>query len=252
MEIYIMSSGRPNKQITWDSLPEELQRRVKIAVPPDEVSAYSKYPTISSPNLPRHLPRARDWVAQSVAKKVIMMDDDITFATRRKDDPTKFLPSSPYEIVSLFDEMEAELDDFVHVGIGRRGGGHFNTARRYEVGRMNCVLGYRTDFIRKHQLVFSATDSMEDLDMTLQLLRLGMPNPILNHTVFNHSGTGTTPGGCAQYRTLEMQAQSAHKLYALHKPFVTVIEKASKTTWSGGLRTEVRIQWRRAYESRPR
>jgi hypothetical protein len=250
VEIYILSSGRPHKQITWDTFPDSVKERAYIVVPPDEAQAYKKYPIVTDSGVKRHLPSVRDWVIREALQKVVMIDDDITFATRRADDPTKFRKSTDGEIELLFLQIETELDEYVHVGIGRRGGGNYNTKLRYEVGRMNCVLAYQTDYLRKHLLRFDATDSMEDLDMTLQLLKRGKPNLILNHMVFNHSGTGVTPGGCAQYRTLEMQAKSANKLAELHAPYVKVITKASKTTWGGGERTEVKIQWKRAYDCR--
>ena len=41
----------------------------------------------------------------------------------------------------------------------------------------------------------------------------------------------------------------AHELEVLHPDYVTVVDKTTKTSWGGGTRTDVRIAWKKAYES---
>ena len=46
-----------------------------------------------------------------------------------------------------------------------------------------------------------------------------------------------------------MMDRCSNELAALHPDFVKVVEKYTKTSWGGGIRTDVRIAWKKAYES---
>jgi hypothetical protein len=89
---------------------------------------------------------------------------------------------------------------------------------------------------------------MEDFDIQLQLLRKGMPSISINTMVQNQRGSGLE-GGCSTYRTVEIQEEAARTLQSYHPEFVSVVQKQTKSAWGGGVRTDVVIQWRKAYES---
>jgi hypothetical protein len=89
---------------------------------------------------------------------------------------------------------------------------------------------------------------MEDFDVTLQLLRKGHRNAVLNQWA-QDQGTSNAPGGCSTYRTPEVQAAGAYGLQKLHPDFVTVVDKETKQAWGGGVRKDVRIAWKKALES---
>ena len=72
-------------------------------------------------------------------------------------------------------------------------------------------------------------------------------NVCLNEWVHNQGGSGSA-GGCSTYRTPEIQAEAAHKLHEHHRPFVKVVKKTTKTAWGGGERTDVIVQWKKAYK----
>ena len=53
-------------------------------------------------------------------RMVIMMDDDLKFATRRTDDPTKFTPSTHAEVEAMVVAVYDLLDDYAHASIAVR------------------------------------------------------------------------------------------------------------------------------------
>jgi hypothetical protein len=101
--------------------------------------------------------------------------------------------------------------------------------------------------------VFDRLKVMEDFDFTLTLLENGGRNAVTLDYVWNQTGSNQ-PGGCSDYRTAEVQAKAAKELAKLHPGVVKVVEKEviGKTSWGGmKTRTDVRIQWRKAYTGKP-
>jgi len=248
MEIFIPSSGRPLSQVTYHALPKELRERVKIVVPPDEVWAYRKYPIITHKRVVRDICKVRQWILERAHNKFIMLDDDLVFAIRREDEPTKFRPATHADIVHLFETVESLLGGYAHVGIATREGGNRNTADYLENGRMIRALAYCARVVLQEKARFDRVRGREDLDMTLQLLRRGLDNKIVNWAVTNQGGSNSK-GGCAQWRTFEVMDETAKQLHKLHPEFVRLVKKTTKTAWGGGTRTEVVISWKKAFES---
>jgi len=247
LKILIPSSGRPSTQTTFDRLPASLKKNVHIVVPEKEASAYSGngYPCIGAPV--GRIGSSRQWCVEQ-GEYVVMLDDDLIFATRRVDDPTKFLPATDEAIELMFDEIALSLKHFAHVGVGSREGGNRRTEKHCEIGRMTRILGYKTSVLRKNNIRFDEMPVMEDFDVTLRLLRLGYPNRIINWIVHDQKGSNSA-GGCSQFRTKELQEKASRMLASRHTQFVTVVQKETKGAWGGGVRTDVRVQWRRAYDS---
>jgi hypothetical protein len=90
---------------------------------------------------------------------------------------------------------------------------------------------------------------MEDFHVALSLLEAGYSNRIMNHYAHNQKGSGTA-GGCSHFRTPELHAKNEHLLAALHPDVVKVVQKETKGAWGGGTRTDVNIQWKKAYGKR--
>jgi hypothetical protein len=247
MEIFIPSSGRANAQVTYHELPKEIRERVKIVVPRDEVRAYKKYPTITGKGVVRDICKVRQWILERAENKFIMLDDDLVFAIRREDEPTKFRPATLPDIRHLFETIESLLGGYAHVGIATREGGNRNTADYLENGRMIRALAYCARVLRQEEVRFDRVKGREDLDMTLQLLRAGLDNKIVNWAVTNQGGSNSK-GGCAQWRTFEVMDATARQLHKLHPDYVRLVEKTTKTAWGGGTRTEVVISWKRAFD----
>lgn len=177
-----------------------------------------------------------------------MLDDDLVFATRRDDEPTKFVESKAEDITRLFTDIEHYLDRFAHVGVSTREGGNRDTGITAVNTRLLRILAYRADVLRTHDVRFDRVELMEDFDVTLQLLERGYPNLKVNWIVHNQRSSNA-PGGCSTYRTIEKQGEAAHRLAALHPDFVSVVTKQTKTAWNGKERQDVIVQWKRAFDS---
>jgi hypothetical protein len=68
---------------------------------------------------------------------------------------------------------------------------------------------------------------------------------------WNQRGSGAV-GGCSGYRNNEVQTEAANELHRLFPDFVTVVTKKSKSSWQGmEERTDVRIQWKKAFGNVP-
>lgn len=253
MKIFIPTSGRAENQTTLEHLPESIAQKVVLVVPPEELVEYSinhSWVKISAPDIPMGIGPARQWCCEfsSTDNKVLMLDDDLVFATRRDDDPTKFRDATEDEIVDLFNSIEANLNKFASVGVSTREGGNRDTSNRAYDTRLLRVLAYRTDILRDHDIRFDDIPVMEDFYVSLSLLTKGYRNVKLNHMVHNQNGSGMV-GGCSQYRTMDVQALAAMTLQAKFPSFVTVVQKETKTAWGGGVRTDVRIGWKKALKS---
>lgn len=252
MDIFIPSRGRPLKQTTFDNLPKELQERTLICVQGEDYEAYTKagYEPLLLPDNVRGIGAVRHYLLTTATNsdKVVMLDDDLVFAVRRKDDPAKFIPAGAIDIVRLFDEIDEALQEFVHVGVGTREGGNRICTRTYQVNRMLRILAYHVHTYKVEAPHFDRLPVMEDFDVTLSLLREGYPNLIINWIVHNQNGSNLD-GGCSIYRDSSVQEEAAFKLAKLHHPFVRTVTKTPKQAWGGHTRVDVVVQWKKAYAS---
>ncbi len=250
MFIAIPSSGRPFRQTTWGNLPEPVQDFAAIVVPEYEAEIYRQAnPEAQVLACPvKGIGPTRQWCVEKAPRKLLMLDDDLTFFSRRIDNPALFCLPDPIEITHLVSEIDDSLDDFAHVGVGTREGGNRLTERRYFNTRLLRALAFRTDVLMRENIRFDRLPVMEDFDVNLSLLRKGYRSLLLNHMVHDQHGSNLA-GGCSQYRTPEVQAAGARGLAELHYGFVNVVEKTTKTAWGGQTRLDVRIQWKKAYES---
>lgn len=255
MKIYIPSLGRSVAQQTFNELRGVRNADVKIVVSPKEAGAYAFHNDeenliVCPPGVQGHIGRVRNWIIRYHLEhannpRMAMMDDDLTFSTRRKDDRTKALPSTRKDLEKMVDVLDSALLTYSHGGILAREGANrmadndvvFNT-RVMRVLAVDASVAQTVDYAR--------CQYMEDFDATLQLLRKGFENFVLCDWWHNQPGSNAA-GGCSGTRTLEKQAAAAHKLKKLHPDFVTVVEKQTKTSWGGATRTDVRIAWKKAY-----
>ena len=254
MNIYIPSSGRHDKQTTLTSLPPVLSNQglITVVVPVDEYSIYRDWTgsniKIVAPDIPKGIGHARQWCCDQEPIKCLMLDDDLVFATRRGDEPTKFRDAKDKEIIQALSEMGRALNTYSHVGMATREGGNRMTEPWDYNTRLLRILGYRTDIMRELGVRFDAIPVMEDFFVSLSLLTAGTQNAKLNWMVQNQGGSNTE-GGCSQYRTPEVQAAAAHVLHERFPKFVKVVEKTTKTAWGGGTRTDVTVYWKKALAS---
>ena len=250
MLIYIHTAGRPDKQITLKSFPASLVKRTRLVVQDAEKDHYLKLPNVVV--LPGDIDRlspTRQWILENAeSDKFVMMDDDLTFAHRGPYTGTKLYKADTENVETMFTELEYLLENYIHVGISAREGNNRVQSNLKENTRMMRLLGYNKPEVLKTGARFDRIDTKQDFDMTLQLLRKGHKNAVLYSFTHNQPGSNNT-GGCSVYRDPEMMDRCSHELAALHPDFVKVVEKQTKTSWGGGIRTDVRIAWKKAYES---
>ena len=180
-----------------------------------------------------------------------MLDDDLVFATRREDEPTKFRDSTVGEVTALFNDVESRLGRYASVGLATREGGNRDIENYAYDTRLLRFLAYRTDILKKHSIRFDQIGVMEDFYVSLSLLTNGYGNCKINHMVQNQNGSGLI-GGCSQYRDWKVQADAAHTLHAKFPKFVRVAKKRTKDNWcadANGERTDVTVYWKKALAS---
>jgi len=190
---------------------------------------------------------AVDWALSQENPKLLMLDDDLTFAIRRTDDPTKFATPTDADIVRVFDDVKKKLDDYAHVSIAPREGGNRRTEPYVQNTRALRALAFRVDKLCEYGVLFTDMEVMEDFYVQLSLLLLGEPHLTINWMVQNQGGSNSE-GGCSTYRTPEVQARAAGALHAKFPDFVRMVDKETKTAWGGGTRKDVVVSWKAAYE----
>ena len=213
--------------------------------------AEGKHPVYVLPPKVSTLAHTRDHLIHEYggSHKVVFLDDDLQFAVRRKDDRTKFRQPEGDDLKKMFETIEYKLDRHPMVGIGAREGGNRTTEDFLYNTRIMRVLAFKRQYLQQKQITFAPLVVMEDFHVNLQVLRSGADTCVCNEWVSNQSGGSDAPGGCSEYRTSEVQTQSAHLLAARHPGLVRIVEKTMKTAWGGKTRTDVVISWKKARES---
>lgn len=255
MQLVIPTLGRCRKELqhTFRQLEDAgFGEEICVVVQPHEADWWKRFHLpekvfVLSPKI-KGIAATRDWIIYEMdhVPFVCMLDDDLHFAARREDDPTKFRQPEVEDIHDMLRSIEHSLRLHPHVSIGSREGGNRVTEPVSYNTRMMRVLAYDRSVLKKHHITFSPMEVMEDFHVTLQLLRAGYDCAVLNNWVSNQAGGSAAPGGCSTFRTLELQAENAHKLAARHPGFVKVVKKQTKTAWGGAERTDVVVQWKQA------
>ena len=252
--IYIHTAGRPQKQITLRSFPSEIIKRTRLVVQEKEKQHYHPFKdnVVVLPENIERLSPTRQWILENAeTEKFVMMDDDLTFAHRTVFSGTKLHKANSDTIVSMFNDIEYLLGEYVHVGVSAREGNNRIQNNVKENTRMMRLLAYNKTKVLETGAKLDRIETKQDFDMTLQLLRKGHKNAVLYNYAHNQPGSNNM-GGCSVYRDSEMMNRCSYELAKLHPEFVKVVEKTTKTSWGGGIRTDVRIAWKKAYESYPR
>jgi hypothetical protein len=252
MKLFIPTYRRVEKQRTWDNLPNFAKEFTYLVCGEDEREDHEKAGRqvwVHPEGFHRVAPK-RQWIVENSSdSKIVMADDDLSFRCREEGD-YKLRPMEEDDFRKMFDTLEEELDNYAAVGVSSQAGNnHTFPATILSPGRMFTMYALRADILLREQIRFDDLEVMEDFHVALSLLRKGLPNAILQSWCWSQAKSNAA-GGCSTYRTAEVQDKNARKLAELHAPFVTVVEKESKS-WGNGLekRTDVRVQWKKALES---
>jgi hypothetical protein len=248
MAIIIPTAGRTNQQLTLQSLPPELRKRTTLVCPKREASGlyalYKDVQIVVEPYSNMRIAQKREWIVRTWLEagyeKILMLDDDLRFATRKSPDDWHLRDICGKELIPEFQRIEDKLGpEFPHVGFGPRRNNNNESGDWKIPGKMVCALGYYLPMVTKCR--WDLVELREDNCVTLQLLLKGHANAVWTGTVVDHNGYDA-PGGCSMYRTLEMNNAEAEKLVALFPDYASLrkIYKASVQ------RKDVRFQWQKA------
>lgn len=252
--IYIPTLGRTNRQETAQALHVAGIPFLLVCREAESEPLRSRgFPVLVEPNdLPRGIGHTRQFIMDyHEHNRVIMMDDDLSFARRgkRTDNPLYLSPCTPEDIREMINLIEDHLDNgYAMVGISSREGNNRKEGEWSENTRIMRVFGIHKPSFVAAGCDFTAMKVMEDFDVTLTLLTHGYKNIEINTFTNNQPGSNMD-GGCKEYRTLETQKEAAFTLSAKYPGLVTPVEKETKGSWGGGVRTDVRIAWKKAYTS---
>lgn len=253
MVIVIPTRGRVGKQITFSNLPPELRRRTAIVCPGKEVRSHeANHPqvgnVVAQPDDGWTIAKKRkwilDWATRAKHEKIVMMDDDLRFCVRRTDDVGKFRQATSEDVLGAFAELEKQLSpEIPHAGFSARGGGIGDAAKRggwQRAKRMMYVLGYHVPTVLAETDPFRI-ETREDMDVSLQLLRKGLPN-VVNYSFAVDQKFGA-PGGASLERDFARSNEDAKRLAELHPGLVRVVEKDYSVSVK---RLEVVVSWEKA------
>lgn len=249
MKIFIPTFGRSDYQVTWENLPHAVKFRTRLVVQYREENRYDeKYPLIVLPDNIRSIGPTRQWLIDNFPdEKILMLDDDLDFAVRRSDEPTKFRAATERDMLLLLDNIQLVMDEgYKMVGVSGREGANRDTSQFKTITRQLRVHALDAGFFKEKNIRFDRIPFMEDFDATLQLLELGYANRVLNGWVHNQRGGSNAPGGCSVTRTIAAHNEAAKELKRLHPKYVRVVEKESGN-W-GDSRLDVHISWKKAYD----
>lgn len=271
--IYIPSRGRAAAIFDRQSTVKYFKDfDVTFVVPPDEVERYTRQmkfhemknvTVIACPE--EGIAKTRHWIglhAKRVKQRAFaMIDDDLTFNVRIGPENNKLRPTTPKDIKEMMTWLDGALKEYAHASVSVRAVANTLPMQKgpketlFQLNKRTLrFLAYQTDkfLAMKHGRVVV----MEDFDVNLQLLRSGHQNILHYWWAQDQRETGSA-GGCSTYRTHAAHEASAHKLAELHSEFVTLRQKENKAAVSKAAeafrnRTEVTIQWDRAYRSSQR
>ena len=253
----IPSRGRVGRIKTLDNLGLVYPRiPLVLFVPNKESAAYvdtyaaDRIVSVRNDNGARHIGAAREAIMDFAHKfghtHVIMWDDDLRFAARRKDDATKFEELTQGTAKKMMADLHHLAREYGHFALGAREGGNQRAPGIEENTRMLRVLGYNVKAYRASGASFARSNGKEDFDVALTMLRAGYASAITNDYVSDNAGGTGAPGGCSSYTSRDGHGKAAEALAKRHPGFVRLVKKTTKVAWGGGERTDVVISWKKA------
>lgn len=265
MKIYIPTRGRARIR-TYERLCPIMQK-YNVAIVQSEFNERQfhledKYELSPSQMLftpPRldGIAATRQWILDHATRManepiVLMLDDDLPTWCQRNPDPVPetgedatYHKADVNEVDKGFREFATLMKKYAHGAIGHR----LFCQRHpplYHNSRMLRALAYNIPMIKAAGVRFRLP-VMEDFDMQLQLLTKGYDCLVYNKVVQDQYGTNIE-GGCAAYRTPELQEKAANDLARIWPGIVTVTTRKPKRAW-GNMeegRVDVRVNWRKA------
>lgn len=255
-EIVIPSAGRPGKVRSFSVLPPEARAITRIAVPAQEMRRYRIYhednELLAVPESVKGIAATRQWLTERCRARFLMqISDDVTFFRRVEPRSVKLRAVAPTDLSEMLVAIHGYVVEYGHAGISFRGGNnHVDEEVKLAGARMCDVYIHDTHLLGALGIRWDRQPVMEDLDVTLQLLRRGYANPVLYEWCWNQNSSNLA-GGCSTYRNAELQMEGALALEYHHPRYVSAREKKAKN-WKGfgDSRWDVTVQWEKAFRER--
>lgn len=245
--VYIPTKGRQEKLLTLKALLKYSNIRPILVHPDSESHDYNKIQIVNMKYL------GQVWqhiLEQCPTNGVIIIDDDLKFNVRYKGWSDTLIPVR--DLNPMFDWMVEQLDKgYVHGAISLRRGNNFTNEDFKDCTNAKDCLFFNKRILLDENARLDRLKTMQDFDITLQLLSLGYPNRVGYNWSCDQKNP-VAPGGTALYRTPEVQEEAANQLADMWPGIVKVVKKkaASKKAIYGNTRTDVRIQWRKCWKNR--
>lgn len=268
MPVFIPSMDRAGAlfdKISTLTYIKNVPNDVFVVVPPDQAQRYRStlfnhgrqdVAVLECPE--KGIARTRHWIGmlckKKNVKKFVMMDDDLNFAVRVSHEGNSLRPQKHDDTLAMLKWTEDALTDYAHAAVSPRDAAKTESVQEGAMPltllnkRTLRYLAYRTkEFLAMEH---GRVQVMEDFDVNLQLIRAGYFN-IQSYWWTNDQRQTGSPGGCASYRSLQVQDESARRLAELHAPFVKLRFKENKgqvvkSAKEMQKRTEVTIYWEKA------
>lgn len=198
--------------------------------------------------------RVRQWVLDQIEDRhVVMADDDLSFQIRiNRKNPRAWqsVAARRSQVLELIKDMSAIAyqTESAMVGLSARAGNN-----RYQEGplvhacRMTNIWWIDLDAMRVEGIRFDRVHTMQDFWVHLSLLSKGYKTSMITDRMYDQKASNAA-GGCSLFRTNAVQEDSVAKLCKEFPDFCTRVVKKTKGGWFGGERTDIRIQWKKAYE----
>lgn len=261
MQIYIPTRDRLEAQYTWDNLTPALRAQTLLVCPPEEIEGHVARGRRAVARPPVRLSGVRQWIVDTHAdpdQPVIMLDDDLGFFKRKDPDKYNLMPiSRTPDLEVLLGRLHdlVAVDGYAHAGLcPRQGNNRYFPSVILHAMRINAVHCVNPRKLAEYNARYDAVELMEDYHVVLTLLEAGQDNAVIADGAWDQVKGSGAPGGLTHFRTKEVQAAAAFKLAELHPGYVRVVDKEPKTgqgdQW-GGVRTDVRVYWQRAFLGQP-
>lgn len=253
--IMIPTMGRLNTQKTLSELAPKLQERTILLVEANEFDDHDmeyceRCDVLELPSSIKGIAAIRQWAVEYCPTPYLfLLDDDMVFF-KREEESSRLNSCTHQNQYDMFNDLIdwMAFDDFPLVGLSARQGNNFVEQDYREATRQMNFHGVDIERFNELDLKFDGSEVMEDFNLVLSMLTRGIPNRVMYNYCWNQLGSGAE-GGCSKYRTPELQRECAEQLEFDYPDFVTVVEKTNKTGWKGmETRTDVRVQWKKAYE----
>lgn len=253
--IVIPSYRRMNRIATLEYIPRKFFNQTYVVIDDED---YKKVSSERGPIFHVHpgsmtIAQKRAYIIRTMAEagfaRILMLDDDLRFSVRINDQTTSLRQASLDDMELYIVKMQNELKIVRHSGWSARQGNNNLKAGMHEACRMMYVLGYDVQEIvrleKAGHIQLGRIETREDMELTLQLLKLGIVNTINADIAADQVGGYAAKGGCSSERTVESSNADAEKLAELHPGFVRVVEKSYKGSIP---RKEVVVAWKKAYK----